>query len=92
MLWSLFSLWVMLNLADSAVSYLAVSFGATEIGLHHLGGSFITMLVNKTFLSLFIGLLLVYFRRSRILVALNIAMLLLCIYGTSVLLRQIGVI
>jgi len=92
-LWSLFALWIMLNLADSELSYLAVSSRASEVGfLYYVSGSFLTMVINKTILSILIGLLLVYFKQSRILVALNIAMLSLCIWGTYVLLKQRGVI
>ena len=88
-----FTIWIILNLADTLISYLAVSNGAREIGiLYQVNGSFLTTLVSKMILVILVGLALVYFKQNRLLRALNIGISLVCIYGACVLLKQTGII
>lgn len=88
--WPLFTMWVLFNLADIAISWLAVQFDASEIGLlYQLLGSWWSTVVSKMALALLIGGVLVYARKDSWLCLLSLGMAGLCIYNGWVLLQQI---
>ena len=91
LLWTLFLLWIVCNAVDIAISWLAIQAGAIEVGyLYSLSGSWLTLVISKMFLALFIGGLLVYARKESWLALLTLGMAGICIYGGWVLLAQVS--
>lgn len=85
--WLLFSTWVMLNLLDLAVGFVATQFGAIEVGLlYQISGSWQSLAINKIVLALLIGGVLVYLRRNTWLAMLSVGMACICTYQVYVLL------
>lgn len=88
--WSLFLMWIIFNVLDTAISWMAAQYGASEIGLLYLSGSWWSLTINKMLLALLIGGLLVYIKKNSWLALLTVGMLGLCLYNGVVLLRQMG--
>ena len=89
--WSLFSMWVVFNFLDVALSFLATQAGAIEVGLlYAITGGWGTLAINKMLLALLIGGIMVYARRDDWLAILTLGMFGFCIYNGWVLLQQIG--
>jgi len=89
--WSLFTMWIVFNFLDVAVSFLATQGGASEVGLlYAITGSWNTLAINKMLLALLIGGIMVYARRDDWLAVLNLGMFGFCLYNGWVLLQQIG--
>lgn len=87
--WSLFAMWGVLNLVDIAISWLAVSLGASEVGaLWWVTGDWLRLAINKMALALLIGGVLAYFRKDTWLALLGLGMLLACIWGGWVVIFQ----
>ena len=94
MVWLLATLFVLFNLMDIGVSWLAIQIGASEVGLlYH--GEFWGMALNKMLLAIFITGLLVWASNRwsgaiRVLAGLNIAWLLLLAWNAYVLRSLLG--
>jgi len=89
--WSLFTMWIVLNVADIAVSWLGVQFGASEVGLlYMISGSWWSLTINKMVLAFLIGGVLVYSRRDDWLALLTLGMVGLCIWDGWVFVQQIS--
>ena len=85
--WALFSVWLTFNILDIIISILATQAGAVEIGLlYQLAGTWVAMAVNKLLLAVIIGVMLVYLRKNKWLVVLNLGIFGLCLYNGYVLL------
>jgi len=85
--WALFSVWLTFNILDITISILATRAGAVEIGLlYQLTGTWIAMAINKMLLAVIIGVMLVYLRKNKWLVVLNLGIFGLCLYNGYVLL------
>lgn len=83
--------WVILNGVDIAISHLAISRGAMEVGLlYQLTGSFSLTVLLKMALALLVGVLLLNFGQLRLLRVLSLAMLAICLYGALVLFWQLS--
>ena len=88
--WSLFTMWIVFNLVDVAISWLAMQFGASEIGLlYQISGSWWSLVINKMVFVLLIGGVLVYARKNSWLSLLSLGMAGVCIYNGWVFLQQI---
>ena len=86
--WSLFLLWLTLNMLDIVISVLATRVGAIEVGLlYQLTNTWFATSINKMLLAILIGAALVYFRKNNWLCLLNLGVLGLCIYNGYILLR-----
>lgn len=89
--WALFSVWLTFNILDVIISILATRAGAVEIGLlYQLTGTWITMAINKMLLAVVIGVMLVYLRKNKWLVVLNLGIFGLCLYNGYVLLSLLS--
>lgn len=89
--WLLFAMWIVFNLVDVVVSWLATQFGAGEVGvLYRISGSWYGLTMTKMLLVVVVGIALVYFRKNSWLALLTVGMAGLCIYNGWVLLGQIG--
>ena len=89
--WSLFSMWIVFNLVDVAISWLGAQFGASEVGfLYQISGSWLSLTVNKMLLALFIGGALVYARKNDWLALLTLGMAGFCIYNGWAFLQQVA--
>jgi hypothetical protein len=89
--WALFSVWLTFNILDVIISVLATRAGAVEIGLlYQLTGTWITMAINKMLLAVVIGVMLVYLRKNKWLVVLNLGIFGLCLYNGYVLLSLLS--
>ena len=87
---ALFLLWLILNIMDIVISWLATRAGALEVGLlYQLYGTWLATSINKMMLVILIGVILVYFRRNNWLSLLNLGMLGLCFYNGYVLIHQV---
>ena len=85
--WSLFTLWMIFNILDTVISWLAIQHGATEVGiLYQVSSSWKVMVINKMLLATGIGLALVYCKKDSWLALLNLGMIGLVVYGGWVLL------
>jgi len=85
MIWPLAIFWLFLNFFDVFVSWLAVQFGASEVGLLYQLNSFWVASINKMVLALIIAGLLGWFKKQRWLIWLNIGMLLLVCWNVFIL-------
>jgi len=84
-------LWLVLNLADIAISWCAVQVGAIEIGwLYRIAGGWPGLAVIKMLLAVVIGGLLVSEKKTGWLAVLNLGMAAICVYNAWVLLLQTG--
>ena len=89
--WSLFVMWIVFNLVDVAISWLAVQFGASEVGvLYRILGSWVSLTVNKMLLALLIGGVLGYARKNSWLALLTLGMAGFCIWNGWAFIQQIG--
>ena len=85
--WTLFSVWLTLNMLDVIISVLATQAGAIEIGLlYQLSGTWLATAINKMLLAILIGGILVYLRKNNWLSILNLGVFGLCLYNGYVLL------
>ena len=89
--WSLFVLWLILNMLDIIISLLAMRAGAVEVGLlYQVSGTWLVGSINKMMLATLIGVTLLYFRKNNLLSLLNLGMLGFCIYNGYVLLKLLA--
>ena len=89
MIWLLAILWLFLNFMDVCISCLALQVGAIEVGfLPTVIGNFWVDVVNKGILALIIAGILVWLKKDKWLIALNIGMFLIVLWNGSVL-RQL---
>ena len=85
--WALFSVWLTFNILDIAISILATQAGAVEIGLlYQLTGTWVATAINKMLLAVIVGVMLVYLRKNKWLLILNLGIFGLCLYNGYVLL------
>jgi len=71
--WSLFTTWLVFNLADIVISWMAAQFGAIEVELlYQISGYWQGLTSNKMMLALLIGGVLVYAKRNDLLALLNV--------------------
>ena len=89
--WSLFVMWVVFNLVDIAISWAAIQYGASEVGvLYWISGSWLSLAITKTVLALLIGGVLVNAKKNAWLALLTLGMLGVCLWTVWVFLKQIG--
>jgi hypothetical protein len=89
--WLLVFLWLGLNIFDIAVSWVAVQLGANEVGIiWRITRSWPGLIIWKMLLALFVGCLLMRFRKDTWLIWLNAGFLGICVYNSWVLFRQIN--
>ena len=89
--WSLFVMWIVFNLVDVAISWVAVQFGASEVGLlYQIMGSWLSLTVTKMLLALLVGGILVYARKDDWLALLTLGIAGVCIWNGWAFIQQIG--
>lgn len=83
--WVLFAIWILFNVVDIAVSRAAVQVGAIEVGfLYQIFGSWTGLTITKSVLAIAIGGLLVYKRKTKMLILLTSGILGICIWNSLV--------
>lgn len=81
MAWLLAILWVFLNLTDVSISWAAIQLGATEAGFLYQLAPFWPASIVKMILALVVAGLLVWLRKDKMLIALNIVMFVIVLWN-----------
>ncbi len=91
--WCIFTMWLLFNLGDIAISLEAIQLGAGEVGLLYIAsGNWLSLVISKIGLAILIGWILVYSWKIDWLALLTLGMFGVCIYDLWVLLHQMGVL